>query len=68
MLLVSSEGLEWLYRRVSRLFVRGSREITSVPSLHRASADALIHMCIAGSLIFGTIALMIAMLRSPKIV
>ena len=56
MLLVSSEVLEWLYRRVSRLFVRGSCEITSVPPC--------IHMCIAGSLIFGTIALMIAMLAT----
>ena len=38
------EGLARLSRRVWRRFVRGSREISLVPSLHRASTDALIHM------------------------
>ena len=33
-----------LSRRVWRHFVRGSREISLVPSLHRASTDALIIM------------------------
>ena len=37
-----SEGLARLSRRVWRRFVRGSREISLVPSLHRASTDALI--------------------------
>ena len=40
--LVCSEGLARLSRRVWRRFVRGSREISLVPSLHRASTDALI--------------------------
>ena len=40
MLLVCFEGLS---RRVWRRFVRGSREISLVPSLHRASTDALIY-------------------------
>ena len=35
------EGLARLSRRVWRRFVRGSREISLVPSLHRASTDAL---------------------------
>ena len=40
------EGLARLSRRVWRRFVRGSREISLVPSLqlHRASTDALICM------------------------
>ena len=42
MLLVCFEGLARLSRRVRRRFVRGSREISLVPSLHRASTDALI--------------------------
>ena len=42
LLLVSFEGLARLSRRVWRRFVRGSREISLVPSLHRASTDALI--------------------------
>ena len=42
-LLVCSEGLARLSRRVWRRFVRGSREISLVPSLHRASTDALIN-------------------------
>ena len=37
------EGLARLSRRVLRRFVRGSREISLVPSLHRASTDALIN-------------------------
>ena len=41
MLLVCFEGLARLSRRVWRRFVRGSREISLVPSLHRASTDAL---------------------------
>ena len=36
------EGLARLSRRVRRRFVRGSREISLMPSLHRASTDALI--------------------------
>ena len=36
------EGLARLSRRVWRHFVRGSREISLVSSLHRASTDALI--------------------------
>ena len=44
MLLVCFEGLARVSRRVWRRFVRGSREISLVPSLHRASTDAL--MCI----------------------
>ena len=36
------EGIARLSRRVWRRFVRGSREISLVPSLHRASTDALI--------------------------
>ena len=35
------EGIARLSRRVWRRFVRGSREISLVPSLHRASTDAL---------------------------
>ena len=42
LLLVCFEGLARLSRRVWRRFVRGSREIPLVPSLHRASTDALI--------------------------
>ena len=42
LLLVYFEGLARLSRRVWRRFVRGSREISLVPSLHRASTDALI--------------------------
>ena len=38
------EGLARLSRRVWRRFVRGSREISLVPSLHRASTDALIYI------------------------
>ena len=38
------EGLARLSRRVRRRFVRGSREISLVPSLHRASTDALIRL------------------------
>ena len=38
----SFEGIARLSRRVWRRFVRGSREISLVPSLHRASTDALI--------------------------
>ena len=38
------EGLARLSRRVWRRFVRGSREISLVPSLHRASTDALIRI------------------------
>ena len=41
MLLVCFEGIARLSRRVWRRFVRGSREISLVPSLHRASTDAL---------------------------
>ena len=41
LLLVCSEGLARLSRRVWRRFVRGSHEISLVPSLHRASTDAL---------------------------
>ena len=36
------EGIARLSRGVWRRFVRGSREISLVPSLHRASTDALI--------------------------
>ena len=43
LLLVCFEGLARLSRRVWRRFVRGSREISLVPSLHRASTDALIY-------------------------
>ena len=43
LLLVCFEGLARLSRRVWRRFVRGSREISLVPSLHRASTDALIN-------------------------
>ena len=43
LLLVSFEGLARFSRRVWRRFVRGSREISLVPSLHRASTDALIN-------------------------
>ena len=35
------EGIARLSRRVWRRFVRGSREISLVSSLHRASTDAL---------------------------
>ena len=42
------EGLARLSRRVWRRFVRGSREISLVPSLHRASTDALIYKIIQG--------------------
>ena len=44
LLLVCFEGLARLSRRVWRRFVRGSREISLVPSLHRASTDALIYL------------------------
>ena len=44
--IVCFEGLASLSRRVWRRFVRGSREISLVPSLHRASTDALIGKCI----------------------
>ena len=44
LLLVCFEGLARLSRRVWRRFVRGSREISLVPSLHRASTDALMMM------------------------
>ena len=44
LLLVCFEGLARLSRRVWRHFVRGSREISLVPSLHRASTDALIRI------------------------
>ena len=40
--LVCSEGLARFSCRVWRCFMRGSREISLVPSLHRASTDALI--------------------------
>ena len=43
LLLVCFEGIARLSSRVWRRFVRGSREISLVPSLHRASTDALIH-------------------------
>ena len=43
LLLVCFEGIARLSRRVWTRFVRGSREISLVPSLHRASTDALIH-------------------------
>ena len=39
---VCFEGLARRSRRVRRRFVRGSREISLAPSLHRASTDALI--------------------------
>ena len=42
------EGLARLSRRVWRRFVGGSREISLVPSLHRASTDALIGMTQVG--------------------
>ena len=38
------EGIVRLSHRVWRRFVRGSREISLVPSLHRASTDALIYV------------------------
>ena len=44
LLLVCFEGLARLSRRVWRRFVRGSREISLVPSLHRASTDALMKL------------------------
>ena len=50
LLLVCFEGLARLSRRVWRRYVRGSREISLVPSLHRASTDALIiaiYVCVA---------------------
>ena len=40
-----SEGLARLSRRVWRRFVHGSREISLLPSLHRASTDALMWDC-----------------------
>ena len=46
LLLVCFEGPARLSRRVRRRFVRGSREISLVPSLHRASTDALIVQCL----------------------
>ena len=42
-------GLARLSRRVWRRFVRGSREISLVPSLHRASTDALIVFSLFGT-------------------
>ena len=39
---VCFQGLARLSRGVRRHFVRGSREISLVPSLHRVSTDALI--------------------------
>ena len=50
-LLESFKGLARLSRRGWSRFLRGSREISSVPSLHRASTDALItrlNACIIG--------------------
>ena len=47
LLLVCFEGLARLSLRVWRRFVRGSREISLVPSLHRASTDALIHCVVS---------------------
>ena len=41
---VCFQSLARLSRRVWRRFVRGSREISLVLSLHRASTDALIHL------------------------
>ena len=46
------EGLARLSRRVWRRFVRGSREISLVPSLHRASTDALIGDCCGEYIVF----------------
>ena len=40
---MSFEGLARRSRGVKRRFLRGSREISLVPSLHRAATDALIH-------------------------
>ena len=62
LLLVSFEGLARLSRRVWRRFVRGSREISLVPSLHRASTDALIlldldFMVYASSLVLDSLTL-----------
>ena len=42
MFVVCFEGIASHFRRVSRRFVCGSREISLVSSLHRASTDALI--------------------------
>ena len=44
LLLVCFEGLARLSLRVWRRFVRGSREISLAPSLHRASTNALIRI------------------------
>ena len=49
LLLVCFEGIARLSRRVWRRFVRGSREISLVPSLHRASTDALIRLIRLGA-------------------
>ena len=43
LLLVCFEGLGSHSHRVFSRFVRGSREISLMPSLHRASTDALIN-------------------------
>ena len=48
-MLLCSEGLARLSRRVWRRFVRGSREISLVPSLHRASTDTLIELANRGA-------------------
>ena len=42
------EGLTRLSRRAWRNFVCGSREISLVPSLHRASTDNLIYSFVKG--------------------
>ena len=42
--LVATHCIARLSRRVWRRFVRGSCEISLVPSLHRASTDALIRV------------------------
>ena len=41
---VCFQSLARISRRVRSRFVRGSREISLVPSLHRVSTDALIHL------------------------
>ena len=62
LLLVCFEGLARLSRRVWRRFVRGSREISLVPSLHRASTDALI----SGALVCLPHIKFLACLRAPR--
>ena len=54
LLLVCFEGIARLCRRVWRRFVRGSREISLVPSLHRASTDALMRLMHAHIQLFST--------------